>query len=352
LLYVHDDRLIAQPFDPSRAGFAGDPVFVQDGVSYSTVTGQVDLSASDNGVLILGGSGVPSFQFAAFDRQGKMGKAFGPAASYGFYPNISPGNDSRIAASIEQSGGGFDLFILDPFHDATNTRLTFGPRTSMAPVWSPNGTALAFVSDKDGVFDIYQKGSRGTGGESLLLNTPRNKITTDWSSDGRFLLYQETDPKTKSDVWVLSMPDRKATSYLDSYADEMDARFSPDGKWVAYASDASSTYQVYVESFPKGTGKFQISTDGGDRPRWRRDGSALFYMTPDGRLMTVPTSLGGGFQYGAPTELFDSQMGSSWPYMVAADGKTFYMAVPATPATGDMATVVLSWTSILRKKGN
>jgi serine/threonine protein kinase/Tol biopolymer transport system component len=350
LLYVRDDRLIAQQFDPAGARFTGDPVFLQDGVSFSTVTGQLDFSASDNGVLILGGSGVPSFQFAAFDRQGKIGKAFGPAASYGSYPNLSPVGESRIAASIEQSGGGFDLFILDPFHDA-NTRLTFGPRTSAAPVWSPDGTQLAFVSDRDGAFDIYQKASRGTGGESLLLKTPRNKTTTDWSSDGRFVLYQETDPRTKSDVWALSMPEHKRTPYLDSYADEMDAKFSPDSKWVAYSSDATSTYQVYVESFPKGTGKFQISNDGGDRPRWRRDGRELFYMTPDGRLMAVPMVPGAGLPDGPAVQLFDTQMGSSWPYLVSPDGKTFYMTVPATPATGDMATVVLNWISLVRKKG-
>jgi hypothetical protein len=121
---------------------------------------------------------------------------------------------------------------------------------------------------------------------------------------------------------------------------------------VAYASDASSTFQVYVEPFPKGTGsKFQISMDGGDRPRWRRDGRELFYMTADGRLMAVPMAPDGGSQ-SSPMQLFDTQMGSSWPYMVSPDGQTFYMTVPATPATGDMATIVLNWASLVRKKAN
>src|SRR5262249_17228458 len=145
------------------------------------------------------------------------------------------------------------------------------------PVWSPDGARIAYSSNAAGTFDLYEKLSNGAGPEQALLQSDLPKFCEDWSPDGRYLLYHQTHPKTQNDLWVLPLAppagsERKPFPFLQTRFNESEGRFSPDGRWIAYVSDEASRRQVFVQSFPAGTGKWLISTSGGSEPQWRRDG--------------------------------------------------------------------------------
>ena len=189
-------------------------------------------------------------------------------------------------------------------------------------VWSPNGGRIVFASNRDGAFDLYQKVSTGAAGEELLLKSSENKYPTDWSSDGRFILYHTVHPKTASDLWALPPEgDRKPMLVLQTEFNERNGQFSPDGRWIAYASSESTPAQVYVQGFPKSGGKFQVSTTGGGHPWWRRDGEELYYLSPERKLMAVEVSATATtFETGRPRELFQTRLPSCRPTTSAPTG--------------------------------
>jgi Tol biopolymer transport system component len=236
---------------------------------------------------------------------------------------------------------------------------------SEMPTWSPDGTRLVFYSTRDGSGNIYQKDSSGSGNEELLL---KSGSPEDWSPDGRYLLYFFSDPKRGNrDLWVLPDPagppeNHKSIPYLQTPFSKGQGQFSPDGHWIAYTSDESgpSQYQVYVQSFPAGAGKFQVSTgNGGTQPRWRRDGKEIFYLAADGKLMAVETQTTPKFEAGAPRALFDPQISRSrmppWVYYrydVTADGKRFlFSSAPAAleSSAASPITVLLNWLTALKR---
>src|SRR5262249_16061530 len=152
------------------------------------------------------------------------------------------------------------------------THLTFGAKVDAHPSWSPDGRQIAFSSDRSGIFQIYRKDVNGGGQEEQLTSGPNDKRLSDWSHDGKFLLYREEDPKTQSDLWVLPLDgSRKAIPILQTPFIETKAQFSPDGKWIAYDSNESGNFEVYVRAFPPSAAKWQVSNRGGTNPRWRGD---------------------------------------------------------------------------------
>ena len=196
-------------------------------------------------------------------------------------------------------------------------------RTTCSPVWSPDGSRIIWRSNRDGRYDLYWKAASGAGPDELLLKSSNiSKVPTDWSLDGRFLIYYEIDPKTKRDIWVLPLSgDRKPFPFLQTESSEAAGQLSPDGRWMAYTSDQSGAFEIYVRSFPSGGGQWQVSTKGGTGPCWRRDGKELFYYAPDGKLMAVEVKSGprGGrqeasFEAGPPHALFEFRSGSAVPY--------------------------------------
>src|SRR5262249_24567931 len=186
------------------------------------------------------------------------------------------------------------------------------------------------------------------GEETLLVKPDYPKNPTDWSRDGRFIIYTETDPKTKDDVWVLPMGgsgEAKPYPVVHTEAHEKDGTLSPDGRWLAYASDASGRDEVYVQSFPVGGGKRQVSTDGGDHPRWRSDGRELFYYAGDGKLMAAPVRSGESFETGAAVSLFEFRAGTrtiAAPYAVTRDGQRFLINAAVEEPNAPL-TVVVNW---------
>jgi Tol biopolymer transport system component len=284
-----------------------------------------------------------------FDRAGNPLSSFGSEGLYQFLA-LSP-DQLRLAADAQDSQAGYELFVVD-LPRGTVTQLTFGADTGNFPVWSPDGTRIAYASSRDGVYNLYIKSSGGTSSEEVLLKNDRNKFLMDWSPDGKYLLFGERDPNTKSsDLWLLPMAgDRKPVLFLRGDADKREGRFSPDGHWVAYSSDESNRMQVYVQSFAAPSQRWQISTDGGSRPRWRDDGRELFYMEPEGRLMAVAVRDGTSFEAGKPAPLFNTNIANRLvTFDVAKGGQRFVMPVVDRNAPAGSVTVIVNFTAGVKK---
>lgn len=216
------------------------------------------------------------------------------------------------------------------------------------------------------MWGIYRKASNGTGSEELLVESENSKMPTSWSRDGKFILYSEIDPKTLFDVWALPLTgDRKAFPVLQTRFSEMHPQITPDGKWVAYHSDETSRAEKYVQSFPPGAGKWQVSSNGGTFSRWRPDGKELFYMETSsfGKLMSVTIEAGGSkLEFSSPAALFDTAYDNQairrhsaiWnTFAVSSDGQRFLIPRPESvspaPVPNTPITVVLNWTAALKK---
>ena len=345
VLFVRDGNLMAQLLDEDSLQLRGEAAPIVDQVAYGPTVGWADFSASQTGTIAIGSSS-GGRRMGWFDRSGKSLGEFGARGLYQFLA-LSP-DQSRVATDAA-SPAGYELFVLDPAR-GTATQITFGAATGNFPVWSPDGARIAFASNRDGVYNLYVKSSSGSQ-EELLLRNDRNKFLSDWSRDGRYLLYGERDPETrKADLWVLPMTgERRPVLYLQSEFEKRGARFSPDGRWVAYVSEESRP-QVYVQSFPSGSAKWQVSTEGGTRPRWRRDGKELYYMDLGGRLLAVDVKGGAAFEASAPKPLFEAGIINSLvEYDVTRDGQRFVMPVPDAGAERPPVTVILNWTAGLRE---
>ena len=227
-----------------------------------------------------------------------------------------------------------DLWLLD-LATGNQSRFTFDSAYDENPIWSPDGTRVVFDSNRLGPRSLFVKASNGAGGEDKLLALSNSIVPMDWSRDGRFLLYASIDPKSGSDLWILPMTgDRKPIPFLQGPSSEGQGKFSPDGRWIAYASDESGKAEIYVQSFPGlGGGKWQISMDGGTQPRWRHDGKELFFLS-HGRIMSAEIKQSSSFEAGAPAVLFEIPLemysspgsgvnNSSVDYASSTDGMRF-----------------------------
>ena len=273
-------------------------------------------------------------------------------------PQLSP-DASRIAVSRHDPETlAFDVWLLD-LSRRTTSRVTFGPTNVYAPIWSPDGSQLVFTSNNRGAPDLYRRAITGAGTDDLILHSDSRKTATDWSRDGQFLVYTNHDPKTKADIWILPLTgDHRPVAYLTSEFNEGSGRLSPDGQWIAYVSDETGRDEVYVQRFPRGGGKIQISPQGGARPQWRRRGHELFYVSADAKLMAVDVKLGATFEAGVPHPLFQVHL-RDWTnridyvssrdnYAVNADGQRILVNA-ATDQKPMSITVILHWAAGLKK---
>jgi eukaryotic-like serine/threonine-protein kinase len=363
VLFLREGTLMAQPFDIGRLALAGGalPVAEQvrttgNGSGYRNGSGY--FSASSNGVLAYG-TGGSGTQLTWFDREGKILGTVGEAGSYSM-PALSPDGKQAASQRTGADGSNPDLWTFE-FARGVSTRFTFDPAEERSPVWSPDGSHIAFASNWGGQFNLYRKAVSSAINEETLLQSTDAKYPEDWSRDGSFLLYAVLDPKTKYDLWVLpltsaSSGERKPIKFLATEFNENQAQFSPDGHWIAYTSDESGDSEVYVRPFPEAGGKSMISKGRGSQPRWRRDGRELFYRSRAGQLMAVEVAVNTTFQPGTPQPLFTMDPGGASgidndvrSYDTAADGKRFLVNAPPGVNSQRSLTVVENWQSGLKK---
>ena len=233
------------------------------------------------------------------------------------------------------------------------TRFTFDAADEQSSVWSPDGSRIVFNSRRKGHMDLYQKASSGAGAEEILLADDLEKSPMSWSSDGRFILYTVGGGSTGVDLWILPMSgDRKPFPFLQTPFNEVPAVFSPDGRWIAYASNESGRPEVYVAPFPGPGGKWQVSTAAGTNPRWRRDGKEILYAAGQQLMAAAVNGAGSTFQVGAVQPLFAIQPGGPRSfYDVSPDGQRFLAntSPDQRPVSVPPITVVVNWTAALKK---
>jgi Tol biopolymer transport system component len=351
LLFARESALMAQPFDAGKLELTGEPFLVAEQVGRYTY-GRSPFTVSENAVVYERGE-LGNSQLAWHDRAGKQISTVGPPGSY-YSMWLSP--DEKGVAVERAEGASTDIWLIDIARN-TPTRFTFDPAIHRNPIWSPDGSRIAFASNRTGVPDLYVKSASGSSNEELLLETSSVKFPTDWSLDGKLILYEERSGKGKNDIWLLPLEgDRTPKPFLQDDFYKRGAKFSPDGKWIAYSSDESGQDQVYVKSFPGPGAKYQVSTGGGRQPRWRRDGKEIFYISADGKLMAVEVKAGLTFEALAAKPLFDTPIKvyvwvaplSKDSYAVSGDGQRFLIN-NFTETSAPLFTVVMNWTADLKK---
>jgi eukaryotic-like serine/threonine-protein kinase len=339
LLFLRESTLMAQPFDLGRLSTSGDPSAIAERISEFTVSG--------NRTLVLKPSTSAQTHLVWVDRAGKQISEAAPPGDYGF---VDLSRDGKRVVFDGMAISRFEVWLRD-LERGIASRLTFQP--SNVPLWSPDGGTVVFASTSDGL-DLSQRPSNMSAPEAVLLklHAPPFLFPSDWSSDGRYLAYFRTDPKTRLDQWVLPMfGDRQPLAFLHGDFDESQGQFSPDDKWMAYVSDESGTPQINVVSFPTPAGIRQVSTAGGSQPRWRRDGKELFYIALDHKLMAVSVKTGATFETETPHPLFETTLPTTplrQAYSVSPDGQRFLLTSPSEVSSAPL-TLIQSWTAGLRK---
>jgi len=354
LLFIRNNDLMGQPFNPTKLQITDEAIPLATGVGPVESFSLAQISVSQTGVLVYQSAGKPTRQLVWMDRSGKTLGAVGEPANWG-PPRISPDGQHIAVGKPDPATEKAVVWLLDAQGHAS--QLTELPGSgSVAPVWSPDGSRIAFANDQLGAFDLYVQPVTGQGKAELVYRTASAKHPDDWTHDGRFILFSEIKPGMSSGVWALSLPGRKAEAIVDTIHYEGFSALSPDGKWLAYQSDESGTDAVYVQPFDNGTSGTKklstVSAGGGGLPRWRRDGGELYYMTQPGRIYAVavhPTA--GDFAFDPPRELFHTRPSpKSWNlYDVSADGQRFLLNVPMEWPSGSPITVTTSWTKALQQ---
>ncbi|HEY2018589.1 MAG TPA: protein kinase, partial [Bryobacteraceae bacterium] len=251
LLFVSERALMAEPFDAARLRSTGELLHIADQVDLIVANLQGSFSASETGALAYysGDGGRSNSQLTWFDRTGQKLGTVGEPGSF-VKPVISPDGGTLAVDRLDPQSGAYDVWQYD-LGRGSPTRFTFGARQNGYPVWSPDGASIAFAANHGGHYQIYRKSAGSGAKEEALLESPLDKFPSDWSRDGRYLIYYQIDPVTKYDIWALPLTgDRKPFPVLDSPFNEHRATLSPDVRWLAYSSDETGRDEVYVQSFP------------------------------------------------------------------------------------------------------
>lgn len=350
LLWIRDDALVAQRFEPDRAELSGDPIVVRDvnAGSMSNVN-LANFSVSNQGTLIYGGFDDRS-QLAWFDRAGNPLSTIGAPDHYAAI-RLSPTNE-RVAVSLTDAKGNRDLFDMELARGLPNRLTRDGGNVA---VWSPDGRQLAY---HDGL-SAHLSTVDAAGNHRVIVPNPKGLVyINDWSPDGRSVLYTGTDSATGLDLWLAPAngdadADGKGIPLVATPSSESHGQFSPDGQWIAYTSNESGQPEIYVRGV-SGKAALRVSTQGGSFSRWRRDGRELFYRALDGKLMAVPvTGTASGPTFGAAVALMTliEPLGAfAYPYDISPDGQRVLALAPISAESASAPlTVVVNWDAALGK---
>ena len=361
LVYAQGGNLMAAPFDSQRLTTTGPGVPVVEAVLQSANSGAAQYSFSATGSLVYVSGDLQSAaqsRLVWVSRNGTEQPLAAPAHSY-WGPRLSP-DGRRVATAIQEPETQIWLYDLSR---ETLTRLTFEGSVNQNPVWTPDSKRITLTSNKEGTLSIFWQLADGSGGLERLNTSEYIQVPGSWSPDGQLLAFAELNPTTGVDIWVLRMGDpspgsglaRKAQPFLRTPFSESAPRFSPDGRWLAYISDESGRYEIYVQPYPGPGGKWQISTEGGTEPMWNPNGRELFYRSGD-KMMVVELTTQPGFAAGTPRMLFEGPYvptPTTPPnYDISPDGQRFLMLKPSesTGVAPTQINVVLNWFEELKQK--
>jgi len=358
LLFLRETTLMAQPLDPETLQPAGDLFAVAEQASPTNSPPQLAVAASADSTLVYLANLRLDSQLAWYDRSGKV---LGKVGARGGLAGVSLSSDGKTAA-VSRSDRASEPPETWLYDLARNVESRFTSALSGAAVWSPDGAQIAFYHL--GQRNTYLKEVTGTREELLIRGIP-----SDWSPDGRFLLYTDVDPKNQGDIWILPDPlnksgARKPVPFLQTPFDESQAQFSPDGRWVAYTSNESGRYEIYLRPFPTPASesgvKWRVSSNGGRQPRWRRDGRELFYLEPAPprlQLMAIPVSPGPRpiAPDATPRILFEYRARDYVPqlntftYSPSNDGQRFLVSAYADQDVRPTLNVMVNWPALVKK---
>jgi eukaryotic-like serine/threonine-protein kinase len=349
LLFVSGGTLMAQPFDAGKAKTTGEPQPVAERIDAPTTTfGENEFSVSQAGTLIYtSGRASGVTQLTWFDRSGKT---LGTVGSPGIVttPALSP-DGTKIVVDVRsgRQSAQSDIWLHDLTH-GTTSRVTAGAPFAGFPVWSGNGSEIAYTTNRDGFAALYRKSVSGVAPEELLDKTgDARHIVTDWSRDGQYIITQRNLAR---ELWVYpTSGEKKPHLYLKAEGPiAYNTKLSPNGQWLAYQTDQNGTFEILVETFPKRSRQWQISTNGGTRPAWSRDGRELYFISLDGKMMASEIVPGPVFEHRVPKALFDVRLDSNARFDVSKDGR-FLMLPRVEQEVVVPMTVVLNWTAGLKK---
>jgi Tol biopolymer transport system component len=348
LLYLREKTLVAQPLDRRRYVLSGEPRTLSDEVLYFPQVDRAVFTVSSGEVLVTQtGKGVSLSQLTWFDRSGKSS---GTVGTPGIYNNVRLSPDGHRVAADQTDPDGRNSHIW--IQGLATTRLTFDPSFHQAPIWSPDGRQILFTSNRILGFHLYLKNADGSGSEEEVsdLGTVAQANAWDWSRNGKYLLIRKAN-----ELWYLSWPERVAKPLLQAKWTVRNAQFSPDGRWMAYASNETGNMEIYVSAFLSGNGKWQVSSGGGQEPRWRQDSKELFYVSAEGKMMAVAVKTGASFEAASPVALFQThrrQPVSSqdvFSYDVSGDGQRFLILTKMDEANAAPLSITLNWASEMEK---
>lgn len=352
LLYVQDETLMARQLDASSLKLVGEALPVADGVLARSTGMRARISVSETGVLAHQGLAPALLQLRWYDRAGRLLDALEATDTITNF-RISP-DGGRVAMDLaDNPKGGRSVWVVDTATQA-RTRVTFGESDDWIPVWSPDGARILFASYRDGPLDLYVRPTDGSTPAATVLASEIQKVPEDWSSDGRIVLVTESTAERSTSVVAYATETGARTEIAATKAAELGGRFSPDDRFVAYASDESGRFQIYVQPFPPTGAKWQISTEGGTDPHWRAEGGELYYLDSALRALVVSVETEPALRYSSPALLFQTRAivgGGATAYDVTADGRRFLIREWAEPADSAMPMhVVLNWPTLLARR--
>jgi eukaryotic-like serine/threonine-protein kinase len=351
--------LMAHSFDARSLELSGEARAIAEEIQYYSAPGNGAFSASENGTLVYSTTENPKPRLVWFDRRGNQLGSLGGTAAYG-QASLSPDDKMVGVQRVDPITHNEDLWLIDTTRDVAS-RLTTDPNIDFMPVLAPDATGVVFASARGAPPNLFHKLFSGsqTDGERLVQST-YNQQPTDWSRDGRFIIYAGLNPRSQWDLWLLPMSpnsaDRKPAPLLQTEFNEHLGRLSPNGRWLAYVSDESGTNEVYVRAFPKSETVRRISANGGSEPRWRGDGKELFYLAADRTLRAVVVSEEAGFETGAPGALFTIRIASTRNsgydvnYTVTRDGLRFLVSAVTEEWGRFRTTIVINWPAALSSR--
>ncbi len=353
LLYLRDGALVAQGFDLKNFAVKGEPEVVLRNVDYRPVVDLALFVAGPNGTVVAQtGSGGLESRLSWFDRSGKPMGNVGPPLTYA-NPSLSP--DGKRLAFDQRSPGGQEIAIwVYDLRTAVASKLTLDPSLNQAPVWSGDGKRIIFTSNRKIFNLVFQKNADGSGPESQITDMGGGRLVNCWdtSRDGKYILL-----RNEGELWYYKEVEKKSVPYIQGRWLVRNAQFSTDGKWVAYSSNESGNWEVYVSPFPNASSKWQVSHGGGEEPRWRQDGKELFYVSPDGKLMAAGVTLGESFEAGTPVPLFQARRRQKissqdvFTYTVGGNGTKFLFNTVVEQKEAQPLSVIMNWNSGLEKWG-